>query len=456
MFDNVVYYKADYLIDGQPDNIITFQMQGEAITTFLSNRNGICINLPITENKNRRAPVFNEAGEKKNFVFPSNVNPDLGITNIRSLRWNNNNKLKINLDFEGEVFEMEDQRNWMDYSFKLYAPPLLRPYPALVKAGDILNQKVILKVSPENYQLHQIKTEGETKITIPQIGFSTTLSTRLFTKREISHLKSLNFKHYRVELYFNKNWKKKLDTEIINAGKINVMLELVLFLTPKFRTELDELFELLAPINNMIESILPLTIDHKTPPQKIFKYCYSFLKNGFPNIKIGYGTDAYFYELNAATLPATPFDFVACSMNPQVHSSDTKTIMENINTINDLIKTIKTFTKKPIHVSPLSFIKRKEHDGISNCHAELNQQDFRMDTCFEAGWFISAIFRLKDVDSISLHSAPKKGFLNPEACLYKVLGLLNKHEEVKLKEKKSITELYLNDGRRLRLVHFDI
>ena len=31
--------------------------------------------------------------------------------------------------FNGETFEMEDQRNWTDASFKTYCTPLSLPYP---------------------------------------------------------------------------------------------------------------------------------------------------------------------------------------------------------------------------------------------------------------------------------------------------------------------------------------
>ena len=43
--------------------------------------------------------------------------------------------LMAEVRFEGETFEMEDQRNWTDASYKTYCTPLSLPYPVEVKEG---------------------------------------------------------------------------------------------------------------------------------------------------------------------------------------------------------------------------------------------------------------------------------------------------------------------------------
>ncbi|HCK09781.1 MAG TPA: hypothetical protein DHW45_07880, partial [Candidatus Latescibacteria bacterium] len=49
--------------------------------------------------------------------------------------------------FEGDVFEMEDQRNWTDASYKTYCTPLANPYPVDVAAGTKIRQSVTISVS---------------------------------------------------------------------------------------------------------------------------------------------------------------------------------------------------------------------------------------------------------------------------------------------------------------------
>ena len=48
---------------------------------------------------------------------------------------------------EGDTFEMEDQRNWTDASYKTYVRPLALPWPYTLASGAALDQSVTLTVS---------------------------------------------------------------------------------------------------------------------------------------------------------------------------------------------------------------------------------------------------------------------------------------------------------------------
>ena len=61
------------------------------------------------------------------------------------LRWleiDLSEKATLRLDFEGEDFEPEDQRNFGDSTFKTYATPVSRPRPFRATRGDHLRQSV--------------------------------------------------------------------------------------------------------------------------------------------------------------------------------------------------------------------------------------------------------------------------------------------------------------------------
>ena len=44
--------------------------------------------------------------------------------------------------FEGDTFEMEDQRQWGDASYKTYVRPLALPWPYMLKDGERFSQAV--------------------------------------------------------------------------------------------------------------------------------------------------------------------------------------------------------------------------------------------------------------------------------------------------------------------------
>ena len=55
--------------------------------------------------------------------------------------------LRVACRMEGDTFEMEDQRNWMDASYKTYVRPLALPWPYTLAKGEKLSQRVSLPVT---------------------------------------------------------------------------------------------------------------------------------------------------------------------------------------------------------------------------------------------------------------------------------------------------------------------
>ena len=50
------------------------------------------------------------------------------------------------LTMRGDIFEMEDQRNWSDASFKTYCTPLALPFPVEIDAGTAVTQEVCISL----------------------------------------------------------------------------------------------------------------------------------------------------------------------------------------------------------------------------------------------------------------------------------------------------------------------
>jgi hypothetical protein len=52
---------------------------------------------------------------------------------------------QVSMEFSGDLFELEDQRNWTDPSFKIYCTPLARSQPRELAAGDLVQQTVTFR-----------------------------------------------------------------------------------------------------------------------------------------------------------------------------------------------------------------------------------------------------------------------------------------------------------------------
>ena len=54
----------------------------------------------------------------------------------------------MRFDFEGDLFEMEDQRNWTDGSFKTYSTPLALLLAEGGEPGQAIRQRVMMRRCP--------------------------------------------------------------------------------------------------------------------------------------------------------------------------------------------------------------------------------------------------------------------------------------------------------------------
>ena len=77
--------------------------------------------------------------------FPEVIDPKQPIMNIRSLAHQVAPGLEVTCTMLGDTFEMEDQRNWTDASYKTYVRPLGLPHPFVLKAGETIEQAVELR-----------------------------------------------------------------------------------------------------------------------------------------------------------------------------------------------------------------------------------------------------------------------------------------------------------------------
>lgn len=133
-------------IEGLPDGTISYAVLGMALSTFPKNRLGICVLHPVEGVAGQPCRITHPTGEHIEAHFPEYISPHQPFKSICSMQWTSVRKESFRLDFEGEMFETEDQRNWTDASFKTYGTPLELPFPVEIRSGTQVEQKVIFRV----------------------------------------------------------------------------------------------------------------------------------------------------------------------------------------------------------------------------------------------------------------------------------------------------------------------
>lgn len=110
---------------------------------FETNRTGLVVLHPPRVS-GRALSVDHPDGSSEATRFPDGISPHQPATDIGALRWSSDAG-EMRMTFSGDVFEMEDQRNWTDASFKTYNRPLALPFPVRLAAGERVAQTVVIE-----------------------------------------------------------------------------------------------------------------------------------------------------------------------------------------------------------------------------------------------------------------------------------------------------------------------
>ena len=89
--------------------------------------------------------VAHPDGSTTTCLFPLLISPDQPAGDISGLR-HCVDGIDTEIAFQGETFEMEDQRNWSDASFKTYCRPLSLPRPYRLHAGEVQRQEIHIRL----------------------------------------------------------------------------------------------------------------------------------------------------------------------------------------------------------------------------------------------------------------------------------------------------------------------
>ena len=155
---------ADYhwtgTIVGKSNGTITFTASGEPNMDFQSNRIGLCLLLGTPSLAGQKFETTGMAGVANANEFPHLVSPKLVAEKFQTLHYKidhsnsignstykpvyNYNGMEMKAVLQGATFDMEDQRNWGDSSYKAYAP-LPYAYPSVMK-GDTKQETITLSV----------------------------------------------------------------------------------------------------------------------------------------------------------------------------------------------------------------------------------------------------------------------------------------------------------------------
>ena len=404
-------------IDGDASGTVAFRMEGRARSRFLTNRLGLCVLHPIRELAGTRCTVQHLNGATTEHEFPFYISPHQPFTDIQAIRHQVGPEVWASLDFLGGVFEIEDQRNWTDGSYKTYCPPLVVPYPREVTPDVQVDQTVRLSLGGNVGPYVVQGAESEVSLTLsqethgafPSIGLGYAAEYGPLSTRQLQHLKQLNLRHLRVDLKLSQSdYRLHLKNAWSDAEALGAGLEVALVLSGNPEKEIEDLLDVLRTVTPKVSGWLIFDLATHCSSADSLGIARKLLCRYDKNAVIGGGTNANYAEVNRSRPHPQDLDFLCYSVNPQVHGCDNSTLVEALEAqASTVISTKQWAGGRPISVTPITLRARfnpyrRDTESSPNHDFVPPSVDERQASLFAACWTLGSLKYLAESGAGSL------------------------------------------------------
>jgi D-apionolactonase len=426
--DGTIDFRWKGTITGDSHGSINFRMDGEALRSFKENRIGLCVLFPIEPCVGRPYRVKKEGEDWRRYKFPILVEPTQPLQEgFSQLEFWPEGEMKVSAKFQGDIFEMEDQRNWSDGSIKAYSTPLSRPFPTLMKRGDRIVQSVSIEIQSipvaEKSQPSSYALPVMVKPRIPFIGSSYTSGKNLSGKF-VGLLKESGLHHLRVDLDLGReDWEQLLKQAAKDASLLGAGLELAL--TVSGDTIENQLQRVKSQLEKMkracLTSILAFEKRKFATSSELLRMTERVFSQIPTELGIGGGTDFQFAELNQNRLKGARL--LCYPVTPQVHMFDNETLLESLESHRWMIATARSFAPETkLAITPLTLRPRFNTDQLLAAEQEtqpensLTTVDGRQGSLFAAAWTCATLKELFEsgIQSVTAYELyGPRGLLGP-------------------------------------------
>jgi hypothetical protein len=406
-------------IKGFADGRLVFDVNALPESDFETNRCGFCILHPISGLAGSPVTVEHTDGSVAATKLPLLIDPWQPFKDLRAITHGVRPGVSAECRMEGDTFEMEDQRNWSDASYKTYVRPLALPWPYVLRGGEPNRQTISLRITGEGKAPaaagagETVRDElGELGPALPDVGviiYPDDIETALASLPLLSTLgpQQLLF-HYdptrghrldalcafaRLETAYTA--ETTLECVVAGAGDLDAELSAVAGMVRQAGLKLSAI------------AVSPSVDRQSTPPGSTWPECppledvYAAARRAFPDIRLGGGMFSYFTELNRKRVPAEELDFVTHCTCPIVHAADDLSIMQSLEALPFITQSARAiFGAKPYRIGPSTIAMRQNPYGgatkpnPSGQRIAMADRDPRHAGLFAAAWTIGYAARV--------------------------------------------------------------
>lgn len=409
--DECQEFRYHATIVGTPQSV-TFRGKGEAVTDFLTNRTGFVVLHPIVGIAGHAVEIEHTDGRIVRGRFPDLIDPVQPMMDLRSLTHEAAPGIKVVCRMEGDAFEMEDQRNWTDASYKTYVRPLALPWPyKLAAAGTPLEQSVSLAVGGSGLAKRSsggaisLKL-GERLGALPAIGLGLDPDEIAATRSVASTIADIGVRH----VICHHDPRRGHDSDALKAAAETAAslgatpwLEAVIASVDGFAEEVASLGEAVAAIGSPFATVLlSPAADLKAtlpgspwPPAPPLREVFRAARRAFPDKRVGGGMFSFFTELNRKRPPCDEIDIVSFTTVAVFHAGDDRSVIEGLESLPAIAASARAIAGRlPLAVGPSAIGLRMNPYGAApmenprNLRQAMNHNDPRQRGLLGAAWII--------------------------------------------------------------------
>ena len=395
-------------IEGTSAGRIRFSAEAVPRSDLQANRLGLCLMHPISA-AGSRVDIEHIDGRISHSTFPTLIPPWPPFMLIRAIRHAYAPDRWAQCKFAGDSFELEDQRNNSDASFKTYSRSNLMPRPYWLRAKVPVRQSVELQLDAPCVRSRVQRASavhvsiGNETADLLKVGIEISPRDSRAGAEIHAALRAMGPAHLHLALDAN--------DAAIDWNGIKVLLA-----TANAQLRLDVTIGDVARAGELLDGLRVALCDADLTPASIAIFpseqrCVDAARQTFPTSRVGGGTPYFFVQLNRLEALGD-VDFLTFTTSPIVHGADDESVMLTLQSLPSMIATLRArFPQARIAVGPSSIAARSsplgnqpETDGLHRI--ALARQDPRCRGLYGAAWLLGYIAQLAnmEVDATTLMS----------------------------------------------------
>ena len=345
--------RVNLVFKGHSDGTFIATTEMSACGEFITNRAGFTLLHPLRDVVGTPLSIIHPNGSVTSSHFPLLISPEQVAAGIAGLRYCVNG-IDTEITFQGEVFEMEDQRNWSDASFKTYCRPLSLPIPYRLSAGEIRRQEIHVRLAGTprgNAAGATARPAGTLELqpgagNVPHIAVAIddgaipdhaaqacarVINPRILQLR-VTPETALRVCQCASKLIFARPAEIELEIIVPATGDPEISIASVAAECKKASLAVTRVLALPESYLRSYQPAGPWPVG--PTPQDLLEHA----RRSFPGAEIGSGVLTYFTELNRCRPAAAMCDYIGHGVTAITHAADDRSVIESLEGLSHIYR----------------------------------------------------------------------------------------------------------------------